>query len=69
MKIANYLMKKPDWDKLLPAINKINFSKDSSPWYGKVTRKGKKGYSITNNADTRNYFTKRIEKEFIKNIG
>lgn len=69
MKIANYLLKKPDWTKLLPAINNINFSKDSSPWYGKVTRKGKKGYSITNNADTRNYFTKRIEKEFIKNIG
>lgn len=41
----------------------INFEKDSSIWYGKVTRKGKKGYSITNNSDTRNYFMKRLEKE------
>lgn len=68
LRIASYLMKKPDWKDLLPAVLNISWDKGASPWYGKITRKGKKGYSITNNNDTRNYFVKRLEKEFIKNI-
>jgi len=68
MRIASYLMDKPNWKEMLPTICKVNFAKDSSPWYSKVTRKGKKGYNITNNNDTRNYFIKRLEKEFIKNL-
>ena len=68
MKLASILMKESDWKSRLTAVSSINFKKDSSPWYGKVTRKGKRGYNITNNNDTRHYFMKRLEKEFAKQL-
>lgn len=66
MYLASMLVGDSDWENKIDNLLNINFEKDSSIWYGKVTRKGKKGYNITNNSDTRNYFMKRLEKEFLK---
>lgn len=68
LRIASYLYQMPDWKEKMAALAKIEYRKEAKPWYGRVTRKGKKGFSITNNNDTRNYFVKRFEKEFIKHL-
>lgn len=66
--VANYLMDKEDWKELLPKLLEVNFNKDMKPWCGKVTRRGKGGYIITNNSDSRSYFSKRLVKEFCGKI-
>lgn len=65
--IAKILSSYKDWEQRLPLVLKLDVNKDSSIWFGKVTKKLKnEGYGIINNTQSRQAFINRIEKEFKK---
>jgi hypothetical protein len=67
VKLAKELMYNDDWEEILPNILNANLEKNSKLWLGTITRKGQKGYSITNNNDTRKKFADAFVQEVLQN--
>lgn len=62
--ISRILFGMPNWKEKMPLILKLDLRKDSELWYGKVTKRGKAGYSIINSNDSRRTMINRINQEF-----
>lgn len=66
IEISKILYGLPDWKEKMPLILQLDFNKSSELWFGKVTKQGKKGYTIINSNDSRRAMINRINKEFTR---
>lgn len=67
--VASVLFGQDDWKQRMKKLLEMDYHKESKLWYGKITRKGRKGgLTIVNSSDSKKQFVKMFKSQFEKLI-